>query len=107
MRVLIVAGLLISSLCFISVQSAYAGAISDKVAQAENFASDSVITAEIKAKYLKEGELDSMDIKVKTVKGVVTLRGQVQRKSQAAIAVKIAQETKGVRDVVNKISVMP
>ena len=72
-----------------------------------NYVSDAAITSEIKTKILGEKGLDSMDIKVKTTDGVVTLRGQVAKKSQVKLAEKIAQETKGVRKVKNKISVMP
>ena len=84
--------------------SAYAAG---KVTRAKNYASDTVITTEIKGKFLVEKDLDSMDIKVNTTNGVVTLRGQVTRESQSKTAEKIAQETTGVSKVVNKISVMP
>jgi len=76
-------------------------------AKAKTYASDTAITTELKAKFLAEKNLDSMDIKVKTTKGIVTLRGQVQKESQSRIAERIARETKGVRGVNNKISVMP
>ncbi|MCL1889125.1 MAG: BON domain-containing protein [Desulfovibrionaceae bacterium] len=107
MKGLIFAGILVASFLLMPAQPAHAGVISDKIAQAENFATDSAITTELKARYLAEKELDSLDIKVETVQGVVTLRGQVQKESQAAAAVKIARGTKGVAKVVNKISVMP
>jgi len=73
----------------------------------KTYASDTAITTELKAKFLAEKGLDSMDIKVTTTKGVVTLRGQVEKARQSSLAEKIAWETKGVRDVKNKISVMP
>ena len=76
-----------------------------KVTRAKYYVQDSAITAAIKAKYLAEKNLDSMDIKVKTENGVVTIRGQMREKSQVGLAEKIARETDGVRSVVNKLSV--
>ena len=104
---LIFAGIL-TGLLFMSAQPYPAqAAISDQVAKAGTYASDAALTTELKGKFLAEKELDSMDIKVETTKGVVTLRGQVQKKYQSSLAEKIAREAKGVRRVVNKISVMP
>ena len=77
------------------------------VTKAKYYVTDAAITTAIKAKYLAEKDLDSMDIKVKTVHGVVTLRWQVMRPSQVGLAEKIARETDGARRVVNKLSVMP
>ena len=71
------------------------------------YVSDAAITAEIKAKFLVEKGLDSLDLKVETTKGIVTLRGQVLKHSQASLAERVAHATKGVRGVKNKISVMP
>ena len=72
-----------------------------------SYVSDAALTSEIKAKFVAEKGLDSLDLKVETSNGIVTLRGQVQKKSQMKLAEKIARETKGTRDVKNKISVMP
>jgi hyperosmotically inducible protein len=96
---------LLTSFLLVSAHSAYAA--DSTVAKAKTYASDSAITTELKGKFLAEKGLDSMDIKVVTNKGVVTLRGQVVRESQSDTAERIARETKGVRKVVNKISVMP
>jgi hyperosmotically inducible protein len=71
------------------------------------YVSDAAITAEIKAKFLVEKSLDSLDLKVATTKGIVTLRGQVQRQAQADLAEKVARKVKGVRGVKNRVSVMP
>ena len=103
---LIAAGVLASLLLLSApVYSAYAA--DSTAAKAKTYASDSAITTELKAKFLAEKGLDSMDIKVETTKGTVTLRGQVRKDSQSALAETIARDTKGVRDVKNKISVMP
>jgi hyperosmotically inducible protein len=84
-----------------------ADAASSKTDKAKAYVSDSALTTELKAKFLAEKGLDSLDIKVATTNGVVTLRGQVAKAHQASLAEKIARSTKGVRDVKNKISVMP
>jgi len=102
---LLFAGIL-TSLLLASTQPHPAHAAST-AAKAKTYATDSAITTELKAKFLAEKGLDSMDIKVKTTDGIVTLRGQVTKEYQAGIAERIARESKGVRGVVNKISVMP
>ena len=96
-----------SSLLLIAAQAAPAYAAASTTAKAKTYASDSAITTELKAKFLAEKGLDSLDIKVETTKGAVTLRGQVRKESQSDLAEKIAWKVKGVRDVKNKISVMP
>ncbi len=90
------------------------GAAQNDAAHAANFGKtvggymdDSAITTAIKSKFLAQKGLDSLDLKVETANGVVTLRGQVTSKSQQNLAVQIARDTDGVRKVVNKISVMP
>ncbi|MCL2124251.1 MAG: BON domain-containing protein [Desulfovibrionaceae bacterium] len=103
-RRLILAGILASLLliCVPAYSAHAAGA-----AKAKAYVSDSALTTELKAKFLAEKGLDSMDIKVTTTNGVVTLRGQVEKEYQSGLAERIARETKGVRGVHNKISVMP
>ena len=85
----------------------YAIDLKQSASDVKDYTSDSAITTTIKGKFLAEKGLDSLDIKVKTTNGIVTLRGQVEKESQSALAEKIALETKGVHGVVNKISVMP
>ena len=102
----IVTGILTLGLLLLPVPySAYAAG--STITKAQTYMSDSAITTGLKTKFLAEKALDSMDIKVETTKGVVVLRGQVVKKSQSVLAGKIAQQTEGVRKVVNKISVMP
>ena len=105
-RLLVFAGIL-ASLLLVSAQPYLAYAANSTASKAKTYASDAAITSELKAKFLAEKGLDSMDIKVKTDKGIVTLRGQVHKESQSRAAERIARKTKGVRSVVNKISVMP
>jgi hypothetical protein len=73
----------------------------------KSYVGDSAITTAVKAKFLAQKGLDSLDLKVKTDKGIVTLRGQVHTPAQAKLAEKTAYEVDGVRGVTNKISVMP
>ena len=99
--------ILVSSLLLLAAQPYPAYAAASKTAKAKTYMSDSAITTEIKAKFLAEKGLDSMDIKVETTQGIVTLRGQVVREHQSGLAEKIARAVSGVRGVNNKISVMP
>jgi osmotically-inducible protein OsmY len=62
---------------------------------------------EVKAQLLLEKDLDSLDIRVETTAGIVTLRGQVIREAQSRLAERIVRSIKQVRGVVNKISIMP
>jgi len=98
---------ILASLFFIFAPMHSTCVAASKVTRAKYYATDAAITTAVKAKYLAEKGLDSMDIKVKTVNGVVTIRGQVMEKSQVGLAEKIARETDGVRSVVNKLSVVP
>jgi len=60
---------------------------------------DSIITTKVKAAILNEPGLKSVDISVKTVKGVVELSGQVSSRSEIRKAVEVAREVKGVQSV--------
>jgi len=99
--------LLLASLLLASARPYPAYAAASTTSKAKVYMSDSAITTEVKAKFLAEKGLDSMDIKVKTTNGIVTLRGQVVRESQSSLAEKITRAVSGVRGVNNKISVMP
>lgn len=73
--------------------------------KAGDYLDDSSITTEIKSKFLAEKNLDSLDISVKTVDGVVILTGVVDNAAQSRIAEMISQSTKSVKMVDNKITV--
>ena len=105
-RRLILAGIL-ASLLLIFAPAYTAHAASSTGAKAKTYASDTAITTELKARFLAEKDLDSLDIKVETTNGIVTLRGQVIKESQSSAAERIARSVKGVRGVRNKISIMP
>lgn len=71
----------------------------------EDSVEDSAVTAKVKAKILVTKSLESLDIHVKTEQGVVTLSGKVEKAEDIALAGKVAHEVKGVKKVVNKLSV--
>jgi len=64
---------------------------------------DSIITTKVKAAILNEPGLKSVDISVKTVKGVVELSGQVSSRSEIRKAVEVAREVKGVQSIRNNL----
>jgi osmotically-inducible protein OsmY len=79
--------------------------IGDAASDAMDYADDSVITARVKAQFISVKGLKTMDIKVKTEGGVVTLRGEVEKQSQADLAGQVAGQVVGVKQVVNAIQV--
>jgi hypothetical protein len=66
---------------------------------------DTDITAKVKYGLYENKATSGGEIHVTTVNGVVVLSGQVQKKHQATEAVKVAERTEGVRQVVNQIEV--
>lgn len=66
---------------------------------------DTEITARVKAEFLSEPGLKSMQISVDTVKGVVTLTGTVDSKADSDKASARAMAINGVRDVANQLVV--
>ncbi len=66
---------------------------------------DAGITADVKGKFLAQKGLDSLDIKVVTVDGTVTLMGDVDNSSQISLAENVAKSVKGVRKVDNKLMI--
>lgn len=72
---------------------------------AVDYVDDAIITTQIKSHFLGEKGLASMDISVETNDGIVTLSGQVEHEAQISLAGKIAENIKGVKKVVNTLSV--
>lgn len=66
---------------------------------------DTEITAKVKAEFLGEPGLNSLQISVDTVKGVVTLTGSVDTKANSDKAKARAMAISGVRDVDNQLVV--
>ena len=65
---------------------------------------DATITTKVKAGLLKDQELKSFDIHVKTDKGVVILSGLVDNRVQKTDATRVAKSISNVKDVVNDIA---
>jgi hypothetical protein len=66
---------------------------------------DTDITAKVMYGLHENDATSGADIHVTTSNGVVTLYGKVQKDHQAMEAVKVAQSTEGVREVVNQLAV--
>lgn len=68
---------------------------------------DTVLTSEIKVKLTDERLVNLTRVSVKTERGVVYLTGFVGTPEERNRAVQIAQNVKGVREVVNNLEVRP
>ena len=77
----------------------------DLAGSMENYVDDSKVTALVKGHFLNVKGLDSLDIKVITENGVVTLSGDVDNQSQSALAEQSAKQVEGVKSVVNTLRV--
>jgi len=66
---------------------------------------DTEITAKIKAAFMAESGLKTLQISVDTVKGVVTLSGSVDKQSQSDMAKTMAGAVSGVSEVKNQLVV--
>ena len=85
-----------------------APATANKPDSPKTLVQDSVITAKIKAEFMKDPQVSALAIKVDTDdKGIVQLTGTAKSKAEADKAVKIAQATEGVKQVKNDIKVQP
>lgn len=71
--------------------------------EAAQFASDAAITAKVKSAFLAEKNLNSLDISVETLNGVVQLSGFVVSSAQIDQATDVAKRVKGVKDVKNDL----
>lgn len=67
--------------------------------------SDSGITSSVKSKLIADDVVKARDINADTRDRVVTLTGTVQSPTEESRAIEIARNTKGVADVVDKMSV--
>lgn len=73
--------------------------------QATGFFSDAAISTKIKSKMGLDDHVEARDIHVSTNKGVVTLSGTVASHAERARAIALARDTKGVTEVVDKLTV--
>ncbi len=79
--------------------------VQEKAAKAGNIVEDSAITASIKADFLKDPRLSAIAIEVNTIKGVVTLKGEVSTDVDKTRAATIASSVAGVVKVTNSLNV--
>lgn len=64
--------------------------------------SDSWITTKVKSTFMYSNNVDGADISVTTQNGVVTLSGKLGSGAEQALAVELAQNVRGVKDVQSK-----
>jgi hyperosmotically inducible periplasmic protein len=81
------------------------GAKAPKKPDAGDLASNATITGRVKAALLADKVAPGFNIDVDTNEGVVTLKGQVATQQQKMRAEQVAKKVKGVRKVVNKLTV--
>lgn len=71
----------------------------------EDVVSDAAITTAVKSKLLGDGKTPGLKIDVDTDNGIVTLHGDVATADARTEAVRLARTTKGVKHVVDKLTV--
>jgi hyperosmotically inducible protein len=72
-----------------------------------NVIDDATITGRVKTAFLNDPDVAGLKIDVDTFKGLVTLSGTVESRSEADKAIAIARRTDGVRDVKSTLQVNP
>jgi hyperosmotically inducible protein len=84
-------------------------AIGDRVVvgatAAQHALANTALTGKIKAKIALDDTLESANISVETIDGVVTLTGTVTSDAQHTRALQLARETDGVKSVTDRIKV--
>ena len=71
------------------------------------YVDDAAITTAIKAKFVDDKVVDAGAIKVETLNGAVSLSGFAKSNAEKAQAEYLARNTKGVRQVLNNLTVRP
>ena len=71
------------------------------------YVDDAAITTAVKAKMVKDTQVDAASIKVETLNGTVMLSGFAKNSLEKSAAESIARDTKGVKSVKNEIAVRP
>lgn len=82
----------------------YAGHHQERSASQE--ASDAALSARIKTAFAVDDLVKARDIKVDTMRGVVTLNGTVHSRAERDKAISIARNTKGVIEVKDNLKVL-
>ena len=72
---------------------------------AGHYIDDATITAKVKEAIYEDSQLKVLQVKVNTLKGVVSLSGAVDAESQVLEAAKVAGQVSGVVAVTNSLSV--
>ena len=67
--------------------------------------SDAATTASVKISLAFERGVKATDINVDTDRGTVTLNGEVGSEAERQLAVKVAEDVEGVKEVVNRIHI--
>ena len=76
-----------------------------KLEKAGDVVTDAAITSAVKTKFLADTAVSGLKIDVDTKNGVVTLTGNVKSAAEKAEAVRLVKTTKGVKSVVDRLSV--
>ncbi len=71
------------------------------------YVDDATITTQVKAKLVEDKSVDAGAVKVETLNGTVSLSGFAKSNAEKAQAEYIARSTKGVRQVINGLTVRP
>lgn len=71
------------------------------------YVDDATITTRVKAKFVEDKTVDAGAIKVETLNGAVSLSGFAKSGAEKAQAERLARNTKGVREVLNHLTVRP
>ena len=71
------------------------------------YVDDAAITTAVKARFVEDQTVDAGAVKVETLNGTVALSGFAKSNSEKAQAEYLARNTKGVREVLNKLTVRP
>ncbi len=96
MKSLAVSGLLLSLACC---------TVMDSRETAGQYVDDSTISAKVKEAFLADSKVNSTQVSVETMQGVVQLSGFVDSSDTEARAVRLAQQVKGVKSVKDSIIV--
>lgn len=83
----------------------YEDKMTEQTAKSAQSWNDTEVTAKVKAEFLSEPGLKSMDISVNTVQGMVTLTGTVDSRINSDKASVRAMAISGVKGVVNQLVV--
>lgn len=91
--------------CFVVVVAFMGCASTQKRESTGQYVDDSVITTKVKAEIFKEDTLKTLQINVKTYKGVVQLSGFVDSSQSVAKAGEVARRVENVLSVQNDLLV--